>query len=91
MRDYRLHLAAKNEGLYYEDESGAYRFNLARCEDTWTVTIPPTKEPELAPATFSPDEEARIYSRVTSFLSRIWWLGIWPSDYKVQFAPRKDA
>jgi len=91
MRNHKLQLVARNEGLRYVDASGAYRFNLARRGDIWTVALPPTKEPELLPAKLSADDEAKIVSRVSVFLSRIWWLGVWPKNYKVQFDPRKDA
>lgn len=56
-RDYRSQLAARNEGLRYVDESGAYRFNLVRNGDVWTVAVPPTKEPELSPTKLSADGE----------------------------------
>jgi hypothetical protein len=91
MRDYQLRLAPRNEGLRYVDASGAYRFNLSRRGDTWTVSVPPTKEPELSPAILSADEEAKVLSRVTSFLSRVRWLGVWPRNYRVQFVTRQDA
>jgi hypothetical protein len=91
MRDHKVQLVARNEGLRYVDPSGAYRFNLARLGDTWSVAVPPTKEPELSPARLSADDEAKIRSRVSAFLSRIWWLGVWPKNYKVQFVPRNDA
>lgn len=91
MRDYKLQLVAKNEGLCYIDESGAYRFDLAKRGNIWTVALPPTREPELTPAELSASEEARIIARVSAFLTRIWWLGVWPKTYEVQFVPRKDA
>jgi hypothetical protein len=91
MRDYGIQLDARNEGLRYVDEFGAYRFDLVRNGDVWAVAVPPTIEPELSPAELSPDGEARMLSRVSAFLSRIWWLGIWPKNYRVQFVPRKNA
>jgi hypothetical protein len=90
MRDYRIRLAAQNEGLRYVDESGSYRFNLVRDGDVWKVTIPPTRESELLPAKLSADCEAQLLSRVSRFLSRIWWLGIWPRNYKVQFVAASE-
>jgi len=85
MRDYRVRFAAKNEGLRYEDPSGVYHFDLMRHEDTWVVVLPPSKEPGVASHFLSEDERGRILPRVSAFLSRIWWFGVWPSSYKVQF------
>jgi hypothetical protein len=85
MRDFRIRFATKNEGLRYEDPSGVYLFDLMRHENTWVVVLPPSKEPDPASYFLSSDERARILPRISTFLSRIWWFGVWPTNYGVQF------
>jgi len=85
MHDYQISLQARNEGLSYEDASGIYRFNLSRHGKTWVVHLPPTKGNSFALQSLSPQEQELLYSRIRKFLSRIWWLGIWPVKYEVRF------
>ena len=85
MRDYRISLQARNEGLSYKDSSGFYRFNLSRHGKTWVVHLPPTKDDTFTPHSLSPHEQELLYPRIRQYLSRIWWLGIWPVNYEVQF------
>ena len=85
MRDYRILLEARNEGLSYTDASGVYRFNLSRHGKTWLVHLPPTKGDASATHPLSVHEQERLFPRISKFLSRIWWLGIWPVNYEVDF------
>ena len=92
MPDYRIDLVARNEGLRYEDQSGVLRFNVLKRDRTWTVALPATKEPLLAPHELTEEESALIYARIRLYLSRIWWSGFWPDNYSVEFrAKAPDA
>ena len=86
MWDYQILLQAKNEGLRYEDASGVYRFNLSRQGKTWVVHLPPSSGETFAPYSLSPQEQELLFPRIHRFLSRIWWLGIWPVNYEVKFS-----
>ena len=85
MRNYKVSLQAKNEGLSYEDESGIYRFNVSRQNKTWIVHLPPTKGNNFVAHPLSSQEQELLYPRIHQYLSRIWWLGIWPVNYEVKF------
>jgi len=85
MRDYQISLQARNEGLSYEDASGIYHFNLSRQGKTWIVQLPPTKGDTFTPHSISPQEQELLFPRIHQFLSRIWWLGMWPVNYEVKF------
>jgi len=85
MRSHRIQFAARNEGLRYEDESGALRFDLSRSGRTWAVSVPPSAEPNFTTKALTAEERARIYPRISAFLSRVWWFGVWPASYKVEF------
>jgi len=85
MRGHKIQLVARNEGLRYEDEIGVLRFEVSKQGRTWFVLVPPTKEPHLALENLSVAERERIYPRISSFLARIWWLGVWPRKYDVEF------
>lgn len=81
----RITLEAKNEGLHYEDSSGIYHFNLSRQGKTWVVHLPPSKGEAHALYSLTPQDQERIFPSIRSFLSRIWWFGIWPVRYEVKF------
>lgn len=85
MRDYRISLVGRNQGLSYSDASGVYRFNLSRQGKTWLVHLPPTKGEAFAAYPLTSDEKDLLFPRIRTFLSRIFWLGIWPVNYEVQF------
>jgi len=81
----RIKLQARNEGLSYEDSSGLYRFKLSRRGKTWAVHLPPTKGERFEQCVLSNEERARLLPNIQSYLSRIWWFGIWPVNYSVTF------
>lgn len=85
MQDHRITLEAKNEGLRYEDSSGIYRFNLSRHGKTWVIHLPPSKGEAHVPYPLTQQDQERMFPRIRSFLSRIWWFGIWPVRYEVKF------
>lgn len=91
MRDYRISLDGRNQGLSYSDASGVYRFNLSREGKTWLVHLPPTKGEAFAAHFLTPQEQALLFPRIRTFLSRIWWFGIWPVNYEVQFDGQQYA
>src|SRR5262245_37315926 len=83
---YRIRLVAKNEGLEYQDGFGEYRFNVSLDQKEWTVKLPPSKGESLAPHELSAEEQSRILPRITAYLSRIRWFGLFPVSYIVRFA-----
>ena len=85
MATHRITLQAKNEGLRYEDETGIFLFELGRENRTWHVYLPPTQELNFRKVVMSEEQRNIILPRIKSFLSRIWWLGVWPVRYKVEF------
>jgi hypothetical protein len=82
--DYRVVLAAKNEGVDYMDDSGVYHFDVSQTRNEWTLIVPPSKGQKFEPHELTPDEEARILPRVTKYLSRIRWFGVFPRSYSVR-------
>jgi hypothetical protein len=85
MRSYQILLHAKNEGLSYEDASGIYHFDISLESKTWTVHLPPSKGMEFVRHDLSLQEQELLFPRIKKYLSRIWWLGVWPVDYTVTF------
>ena len=86
--DYRVVLAAKNEGLDYEDASGVYHFGLSRTGNEWQLHVPPSKGTTFERHELTSDEQARILPRITNYLSRIRWFGIFPRSYRVRVVSR---
>lgn len=75
---FRVRLAARNEGITYsDDESGTHLFNVDLNGRTWRVEVPIGKLTDV--------EEHRILPRIQAFLERVWWLGIFPRTYSVTF------
>lgn len=91
MRTYRILLEGRNQGLIYSDASGVYRFNISREGKVWRVHLPPTKGESFAAYPITPQEQELLFPRIRTFLSRIWWLGIWPINYEVQFDSLQNA
>jgi hypothetical protein len=80
-----IRLAARNEGLEYQDDLGVYRFNVHLRKGEWTVLLPCSKGDSPADHELSPEERERILPRIETFLSRIKWLGFFPRSYTVRF------
>ena len=86
--DYRVVLAAKNEGVDYVDSTGVYHFGVSRNRNEWTLEVPPSKGEWFEPHELTSEEEALILPRVTKYLSRIWWFWVWPRSYHVRIVRR---
>ena len=82
---YRVQLAGRNEAVEYEDDVDVYRFGVTLHNKTWTVILPPTKGNDFRRHPLSAEEASRILPRVSTYLSRIWWLGFFPRSYRVEF------
>ena len=85
MHGHRVTLEGRNQGVRYEDGSGVYRFEVAREGKVWRVHLPPTNGERFEVFTLSSEQREVILPRIQNFLSRIWWLGIWPVNYTVSF------
>lgn len=78
--DYKVYLAARNEGVEYWERAGGsdqymiYRFNVGHSHGAWVVTLPPSKGGSFAPHPMTDDERMRILPRIEKFLSRASWL-----------------
>jgi hypothetical protein len=99
--EYRIVLVPRNEGVEYADNHGVYGF-LVKCQSKeWTVMLPgmrrdiaaarSTTAGKFEPHELSADEEARILPRVSKYLSRVKWFGIFPRSYSVRFVRRQYA
>ena len=89
--DYRVVLVPPNEAVEYSDSEGVHRFGVTLRSGEWTVFLPGTRGDRFEPHELSADEEARILPRISKYLSRIKWFGIFPRSYTVRFAQRKDG
>jgi hypothetical protein len=76
-KEYSNRLIARNEGVEYRDAHNVYRFQLGRDGGEWILYLPPI--PEIRDT-----NESLVIDRVKARLSRIWWLGIFPSTYTVR-------
>jgi hypothetical protein len=84
-REYTLLLTSKNEGLEYRDATGVYRFNVALKGKTWIVEMPPSHSDSFTDYELTESERNRILPRVSKYLSRIRWFGLFPRSYDVVF------
>jgi len=91
MPGHRIRLVARNEGLRYREGSSVYNFGVHREGKTWVVHLPPSKGEDFAPCDFHPQTHELMLSRIRDYLSRIWWLGIWPVRYEVSFSSSKKG
>ena len=85
MRDFKVRLTSKNEGLCYLDAEGIYRFDCHLDGNRWIVSLPPSKGERYERHPLSPEEQRRIIPRIKTFLARVWWFGVWPVRYEVTF------
>ncbi len=91
MRDLKITLTARNEGIRYRDAGAVYHFNCCLDRKQWIVSLPPSKGEHYESHPLSPEEQSRIFPRITTFLSRIWWFGVWPVKYQVAFVEKAGS
>jgi hypothetical protein len=75
--EYSVKLIDRNEGVEYRDSRGAYRFGVRRDGQEWTLLLPPI--PEMRNV-----DESQMLDRITAYLSKIWWFGLFPRRYTVR-------
>ena len=80
---YQVRLASGNEGVEYRDEEGVFRFNVELVGRDCILFLPGSKGDTYQQHELTPEEEERILPRITRYLSRVWWLGIFPRSYSV--------
>ena len=85
MSEYTVQFAARNEVVSYRGSEGLFHFNVGLVGKEWLVTLPPLVGPRGEPRFLTASEAAAVLPRVKTFLSRIWWLGVWPASYQVSF------
>jgi len=83
---YHVSLVARNEGLEYRDRFGEYHFDVRKEGRRWLILLPGSWGADFQPHELTPDEECRIIPRLEKYLSRIWWLGVFPRSYSVGVA-----
>jgi hypothetical protein len=88
---FRIRLTDRTEGLEYCDESGRWYFYVSLKGGVWDVILPPLHgEFDLGRQRgheLTSEERARILPRVTAYLSRIKWFGLFPRSYSIRFVP----
>ena len=100
-KEYSVVLVPRNEGVEYADSQGIYGFQVTHTSKEWTVLLPGMRR-EIASASssaggkfepheLSADEEARILPRISKYLTRVKWFGIFPRSYCVNFVRRQYA
>lgn len=85
MSNYTVRFAARNEVVSYEGAEGLLHFNVVHVGKEWLVYLPPLVGPHGMPHFLRANEAEAVLPRVKKFLSRIWWLGVWPVTYQVSF------
>jgi hypothetical protein len=68
MRDFKVRLVARNEGIEYRDAHDVYRFNLRLESKVWWVLLPGSKGEHFEPHELTPDEEAVVLPRIKQYL-----------------------
>ena len=81
---FMVRLVARNEGVEYRDRHGVYYFDVSRVAREWTVLLPGSKGENPVPHELTLEEERRILPRITGYLSRIKWFGVFPRSYSVR-------
>jgi hypothetical protein len=81
----RICLKDRNEIISFERPGLRCQFNCYLSPDsrTWRVIDEPSCQPDGTELTAQEREE--VLSAVSRYLGRVWWFGIFPRSYKVQF------
>jgi hypothetical protein len=82
-KNYKIRLAAKNEGIEYRDEDGVYRFDVVLRGNEWKLFVPGSKGENFNTYELSQVEADRILPRITLYLQRIKWFGLFGKSYSV--------
>ncbi|MGO4702051.1 hypothetical protein [Dyella sp. 2RAB6] len=85
---YKLSLVARNEGLEYVDDGGVYRFEVSLSKGLWTIYLPASCGDALEVRDLGDEERGRILPRVTEYLAKLRWLGMFARTYRVQVIER---
>lgn len=85
---FRVRLAARNEGVEYQDETGVYRFNVALKDRCWTLFLPGSRGASYETHIMDEAERSRILPRVIASLERVKWFGLFPRSYSVRIEER---
>jgi len=98
-KKHQINLVDRNEGIDYSDEFGSFSFSVCLANGVWEVELPgykwekgkpfPMNELHRYIGSYTDEEdEKRISPRVKSYLSIIWWFGIFPCWYRVRFTKK---
>ncbi len=81
---YKINLASRNEGVFYSDESGTYKFNEILHKKEWKLYLPCICAETNKICDLANDREQLIIQRITNYLESIRWLGIFTRKYSVR-------
>jgi hypothetical protein len=89
MKDkFRVRLAARNEGVEYQDETGIYRFNVSLTGRCWTLFLPGSRGGSYESHIMDEAERSRILPRVIESLEHVRWFGLFRRAYSVRIDER---
>jgi len=81
---YKIRLTARNEGIMYVDDTGTYRFRVSLENREWVIRVPPSRGDAYKLINESDANLDRILPRVTQYLTKIYWFGLFPQKYTVR-------
>ena len=78
MKDsFSVKLIDRTEAVEYREDSNTYQFDLGKEGRTWIIYLP--SAPDTAPG-----DADRILARITAYLRKRWWFGVFPMTYDVR-------
>jgi hypothetical protein len=81
---YLICLIDRNEVVEYRDDDCASSFDLGKKRREWTLYLPGSRE-------VASEKERQIVERISAYLSKIWWFGIFPCRYTVRVERKRQA
>ncbi|HZP68239.1 MAG TPA: hypothetical protein VFB32_18190 [Rudaea sp.] len=85
MKTYAIKLVDRGEGVEYEDDAGAFHFNVEFSGGEWIVYLPCTKGEHFSPHELTEAETERILPKLENFLRRRGWRAMFGRRYPVRF------
>ena len=81
--NFKIKLVARNEGIDYLDQGGAYKFNVGLHDNEWSLYLPASKD-DCYPYQLTDEELHRIVPRIREFLTKVKWFGLFGGPYTVK-------
>ena len=83
-KDFSVRLIDRTEVVEYREQNNVYRFDLGKRGKEWIVYLPPSRD-------IPRDEVDKVLNRITSYLAKRRWFGLFTCKYAVRIEHKGDV